>query len=302
MHDLSQATIYRTWRHHDGAAYYFNRDYARELIERYNETGDPAALDDLLKHVEPLAKSILEYRNTTRHESIDELLSRIRIKLWRSLRLYDPARGSAFSFCAKIISSTAASAVGEAWNRSEKFCQFDESIDSALLCDPVATRETIADLAGRVRRIKTPCTDPYELAAQRWLVASFIDCDFALRRHEASDSMSTVYGLGHGQSRRLFDLTLVAIRRELLTDRRVALICPSSLARTRSEAIIRYARFLSAGEFSKLAMLLKDIAPSVVLTINPVRACAVRRGEPEATRGNLLLVLHGSATDRPLFA
>jgi hypothetical protein len=125
--------------------------------------------------------------------------------------------------------------------------------------------------------VRTPCRDENEIEAQRWLVSSFLDADFGLKRYEAADSMSTVYGLGHGQSRRLFDLTLVSIRRELLTDRPLAFIRPSSLARTRSEAIIRYVRFLSAEEFSRLACLLKDLAPSIVLTIDPTRACAIRR-------------------------
>jgi len=87
---------------------------------------------------------------------MDELLSRVRIKLWRSLRLYDAGRGSAFSFCAKIISSTAASMVGEAWNRSETFCSLDEETSSAL-CDPITTNDAIADIEARVRMLRTPC-------------------------------------------------------------------------------------------------------------------------------------------------
>jgi hypothetical protein len=58
-------------------------------------------------------------------------LSRIRIKLWRSLRLYNPAKGTAFSFCAKVISSTAPSAVGEPCARNGHFCPLDEATDTA---------------------------------------------------------------------------------------------------------------------------------------------------------------------------
>jgi len=86
-------TEQKTWR---GGTHYFNSVGAAEWIQSFNATGNTESLNRLLKHVEPLAKSILECRCTTKHEQIDELLSRIRIKLWRSLRLYDPAKGLVF--------------------------------------------------------------------------------------------------------------------------------------------------------------------------------------------------------------
>jgi hypothetical protein len=123
---------------------------------------------------------------------MDELLSRIRVKVWRSLRLYDVSRGIAFNFCAKIISSATASMVGENWRRGEHFTAFEEAYEAVTICDPVTTNEALCDMRHRVRQIKTPCTDAYELEAQRWLVDSFLDCEFCIRRHEAADSMSMV--------------------------------------------------------------------------------------------------------------
>lgn len=300
MHDLGK--VYRTWRHSEGTNYYFNPDYARELIERFNATGDTQALNDLLEHVEPLAKSTLEYRCTTRHESIDELLSRIRIKLWRSLRLYDAARGSAFSFCAKIISSTAgASIVGEAWNRQDRFTALSDAEFCSEPADP-AHAEGLAEIEYRVRQVKTSCTDAYELDAQRWFVESFIDCGFHIRRHQASDSAMSVFGLDHARSRQLFDLTIIGVRRQLLPNRRLNPVSPFDLRGTRSEALIKYAQFLSSEEFSRLATLMKDVAPSVVFTVKPANIAAIRRGEREAIRENLGIVLRGGPNDQPLFA
>jgi Sigma-70 region 2 len=290
-----------TWRGGVNGTHYFDSTLARQLIESYNRSGDEGALCQFLEHAEPLICSIIQYRDTVRHESADELLSRVRIKLWRSVRLYDPAKGTAFSFVAKIIQTTLASAVGEAWSRSERFCPFSQSTDFAIQGDPVASTEAIADIQARVRMVRTPCRDQSEIDAQKWLVASFIDAEFALRRHEASDSMSMVYGLSHGESRRLFDLTLIAIRRELLAGRRLKPINPRSLVQTRSAAIVKYVRFVSADEFTRLATLTRDVAPSIILTVNRHNVCAIRRGEPEATRANLRLVLYGSPTDRPLF-
>jgi hypothetical protein len=259
---------HHTWRNGSNGSHYFNSDYARTLIEEFNATGDET-LNRFLTHAEPLIYSIIEYRNTIRHESADELLSRIRVKLWKSLRLYDPQKGTAFSFVARVIQSTSASIVAEAWARSEKFCEFNESSNAAFLCDPIASHDALADIRTRVREVRTPCRDRAELAAQRWLVDSFLDCEFYILRHQAANAMMEVYGLGHDQSRRLFDLTLVAVRRQLIDDRNLTPVVPSSLARTRSEALIRFAKFLNSPEFTRLVTLLKDVAPSIILTINP---------------------------------
>jgi Sigma-70 region 2 len=291
--------IHQTWRGGANGQHYFDSNYARQLIETYNLTGDQTALNDLLEHTEPLARSILEYRSTTRYEALDELMSRIRIKVWRSARLYDPGKGTAFSFIATIIKSISYSAVSDAWARSERFCELDQEHNSY----PYTTNSTeaIAEIEYRVRSIKTPCIDPYELQAQRWFIESFIDCGFRIRRHEASDAVMQVFGLDHARSRQLFDLTMVAVRRELLPNRRLTLVTPFDLRGTKIQALIRYAKYLSSEEFTRLATLLRDVAPSVVFTVNPENTFAMRHGDWQAIRENLLLVLNGSPTDRRLF-
>jgi hypothetical protein len=299
MHDIA-SNVCSTWRHPNGGRYYFDSNYARELIERYNATGDLEALNQLLDHVEPLAKSILEYRATTRYEAIDEILSRIRIKLWKSSRLYDPAKGTAFSFCAKVITSTAASIVGETWNRNERYCEIDEA-DSCTMPNDAASLEAITDIEYRVRQLKTPLRDRYELSAQRWFVESFIAAGFILKRHEAADAVMKVYGITHMRSRQLYDLTMISVRRELIGERRLSPVLPDSLRTTKIAALIRYAKLISADEFTRLATLLQGIAPSVVLTVRPRNLGAIRRGDPKAIRINLNLILYGAPTDRHLF-
>jgi len=71
-----------------------------------------------------------------------------------------------------VISSTAASIVGEAWTRHEQFVCFDETLDCSAGPSALEIREAICDYEQKVRQVKTPCTDDYELAAQRWLIAS----------------------------------------------------------------------------------------------------------------------------------
>jgi hypothetical protein len=302
MHSLSDQSesLYPTWRHPNGGVRYFDNDRAQEWIESYNRTQDPDSLAALLRHVEPLARSLLAYRNTIAYAPLDELLSRVRLKIWRSLKLYDPSRGTAFSFCSMVISRVGMSAVNESWSRQGRFLALEEADRCAVPAETYAN-EAIAEIEHLVRQVKTSCTKRYELEAQRWFIESFIDSGFRLRRHQASDGVMQVFNLDHSRSRQLFDLTMVAVRRELLPNRRLRLLGPLDLRGTKSEALMRYAKYLSSEEFTRLAVLLRDVAPSVVLTVNPCTACAVRKGEPQATRSNLLLVLHGAETDRLLF-
>jgi hypothetical protein len=244
----------KTWRHpNGGGTHYFDSARAAEWIEQFNATGDPYAINALLDHSRPLLVSLFKYPAAPKHVALDELLAATQVKIWKSARLFDAGRGNSFSFIARIANSVMASAITDVWHRCERFAALDEGVESAAAYNPLASTEALAEIVHRVRMVKTPCTDPCELAAQRWLVASFIDCEFHIRRHEASDSMTTVYGIFYTRSRWIYDMTLVAVRRELINDRRLNPIAPASLVRTRSAGLIRYARFLSGEEFTRLA-------------------------------------------------
>jgi len=165
----------------------------------------------------------------------------------------------------------------------------------------LAVREAIAEIEFKIRQIKTPWTDCYELAAQRWFVESFIDCGFHIRRHEAADAVIQVFGLDHSRSRQLFDLTMVSLRRELVDSRRLVPVPPASLLGTKGHALFKFARYLSPEEFTRLAVLMRDIAPDLVFRCNRKNLARMRRGDVQAIRANLDLILWGLPIDRPLF-
>jgi hypothetical protein len=77
---IDSQQYHKTWRGGIDGYHYFDSDFARRLIDDYNQTGNAESLNALLAHVEPLAKSILEFRCTTKFETVDEILSRIRLK------------------------------------------------------------------------------------------------------------------------------------------------------------------------------------------------------------------------------
>src|SRR6516164_19472 len=100
---ITPEEIRKTWRgggvngHH-----YFDNRLAETLITRFNACADIDAVNQLLTHTEPLVRS----SNTDRRRGTRCLMKYFRgfaSSFLKSLRLYDPAKGSAFSFVAKII-------------------------------------------------------------------------------------------------------------------------------------------------------------------------------------------------------
>ena len=128
----------------------------------------------------------------------------------------------------------------------------------------VRRTEVSDDLRWRIFQVKTVCSDPYELESQRWLVKGLLDAEFKLRRHEAADAMSIVYGLHPNRARVLHDQTLLEVRRQLLDVVQIPKIDISRLCGTRGHALARYSTQLSASDFSKLAYLMRNLAPTII--------------------------------------
>jgi hypothetical protein len=181
------------------------------------------------------------------------------------------------------------------------------SIDKSLLqtlSDPgsdLGHQLALDDLCHRIRSIKSACQVELEREAQRWLTESFIDAEFCLRRHEACNAAMLVYSLSHHLSRKLYDETILAIRREVWDESKHAPMDCNSLKGTRGLPLLRYTNFLTPAEFSKLVALLKDLAPSLIVLVKPTNEARIRAGEWEAVRENLLIILNGDSAATPLF-
>lgn len=301
---IPAATPASTWRHRNGTGcHYFDSERAQALIQDWNSCGNLESLNRLLIHARPLIESIVEYRATTKHEELAELVQVIQIKLWRSLRLFDPSRGSSFSFICRVVSSVSASVVADAWRRSERYVDLDAKLIGKL-SSPPGDGHGEAHIEHLVKSIRTTCVIEEELRAQRWYVLSHLDCGFCLRRHECADAAMGVFGLLHPRARQLFDLTLLECRRAVLNgiERRLKPIKVRDIVHSKSAALERYASLLNGEEFTRLCTLLRDLAPSLVLTVRPENALRIQKGEPGPTLENLRLVIDGDPSSRPLFS
>jgi hypothetical protein len=59
---------------------------------------------------------------------------------------------------------------------------------------------------------------------------------------------------------------------------------------------------LNAEESTRLCTLRKDLAPAVIYLMRPENAPKILRGEVQASRQNLGLILNGDPAAKPLFA
>jgi hypothetical protein len=289
--------------HGNGNGHFFNSPEVEGLIARYQETGCRETLGEVIERCRPVALSLIRSKSTMRHEEVDELMSIVNGKLFRSLPSYSPERGSAFAFVSKLTTNMLATVVTHRKMRAARYAPLEEEfaaeirdgdadLDSALAVD---------DLIHSIRAIRSPCTDHYERAAQRWYVESFIDAGFEMRRCECADAAMKVYGISHKRSRELYDLTLLEIRRALWEEKKHDPIDKECLHGTKGVPLLRYTNFLTEAEFTKLVILLKNLASFLVILVKPENAARIKAGEWVAVRENLELILNGNPKATPLF-
>ena len=102
------------------------------------------------------------------------------------------------------------------------------------------------------------------------------------------------------RSRELYDLTMLEVRRVLydyISQRRP--IDAGRLFGTRQAWMARYAPLMSAEEFTRFAVLMRDLAPYLLLLIDAQNHN--RRRGPTVGRKNIELILYGDPDAVPLF-
>ena len=103
-----------------------------------------------------------------------------------------------------------------------------------------------------------------------------------------------VYGLSYARSRELYDLRMFEIRRLLYNDvKRRSAIVPGQLFSTRCAWMTRYTPLLSAVEFTKFVVLMRNLAPYLLFTIDPQSRGHRQDRNPPIGRKNLELILDG---------
>jgi hypothetical protein len=275
-------------------------------LRDYQSTGSAAALDKFLSMAQERALTLIRYNGVTRYRSESDLLSDINFKLMRSASRFDISRGSGFTFLSAVVMNVLRTNVTRVRKDNNRLTMLDESIASKLVADNGSgSREMVEDIAQRLKAgARSVLTDQSELDTQRWYVESFCDEDFASPRHSCANSCMRAYGVGHARSRELYDLTMAEARRVLYDERKDRrTIFPGQLWGTRCAWMRAYAPLLSRDEFTKFAVIMRGLAPYLLLLIlDPAHENNHRRDRnPTVGRRNLELILYGHPLATRLF-
>jgi DNA-directed RNA polymerase specialized sigma24 family protein len=294
-----------TSKHHPngGAVSHCDNFQLEKAIARF-QNGDARSLGEVIRLVEPRAQTLIRFYKTHHYQSESELLSDINFKLLKSITKFDPKRASPFSYVSAVITSTLKTAVSNQRRSWSRYCELDGELANTL---PARADdwERADDLIFKIKsQVRTTLTDETELSAQRWFIESFCQDGFASRRHACADACMGVYQLSHARSRELHDLVMLEVRRALFDDRKHReKIVPGRLFGTRCAWMTNYQSLLSAEEFTKFYILMKNLAPYLLLLIvDPAKNGSHRRDRsPTISRKNLELVLNGDPAAVPLF-
>jgi hypothetical protein len=287
----------------NGNGHFFDNTAVEALIRDYQATSCPNTLGEIISRCAPVALSLIRSKATMRHEELDELMAIVNGKLLRSLPRYRPERGSAFAFVSKLTVNMLATTVTHRKKMAARYPALDRTFALNLPDQERDFDSTVAldDMVHQIRSIKSSCTDSFEREAQRWYVESFIDAGFEMRRCECADAAMKVYGLSHRRARQLYDLTLLEIRRALWNEKKHSPVDLEQLRGTKGLPLLRYTNFLTPAEFSKFCLLMKDLAPYLVVLVKPGNETRIRAGQWDAVRENLRLILEGMPEATPLF-
>jgi hypothetical protein len=291
-----------------GSAHHCDNTRLEEAISRYQIQRDAESLGEIVELSQKRALALIRFYQSTKYRSEDELLSDINLKLMRSVDKFDPSKCTSknpgFTFVSSVIWSALSTSVTSAKRNAQKYTQFDAALANRLPAS-VENRDGLDDLRHRIKAsVKTTLSDESELATQKWYVDSFTAEGFDARRHECADAAMAVYGLSHARSRELYDLTMLEVRRVLYDDvKRRPHIAPGRLIGTRLGWIVGYAHLLTETEFTKLAVLMREIAPYVLLLLDRDNRENRRRDRSVSIgRKHLELVINGDPDAVPLFS
>jgi hypothetical protein len=266
---------------------YFSEEQGLKLFQVWKRTGDMRSMDELLTLCLPVVSQMTSTWRTTIYGDRDDISNYVMGRLYVALRdFFEPKRGRLFSFISRAVQNSLIDYARRARDWSQHVCLIDGETLENFGVNGADHRHNVDDIHYRVRQVKTTLTLPLEQEAQRWLVNGLMETDFEFRRHECARAMETVFSISPLRSRMIFDLTLLAVRREI-SDRKFKPVAPSELVGTRAKALERYRSGLSEPEFGRLVALMRGLGPRLIFL----------RGKLSPRE-----VLYGSSREKPLFA
>jgi hypothetical protein len=295
-----------TSTHHPsgGARLHWDNNRIEQLIASYKSSGDLESLSTIVELTENRVLTLIRFYKCAQYRSEAELLSDVNCKLIKAVSKFDASKGSAFTFVSRVVSNTLCTSVAIARKNAATYMHLRNAVASQLVSE-TEDKTGVDDIVHRIKsNARTALTDETELCAQRWYIESFLSDGFESRRHECANAAMSVHQLSHERSRELYDLTMLEVRRILYDDvaRKRSAIAPAQLNGTKLAWMTRYAALMSVPvEFTKFVILIRDLAPYLLLIVDPANHSRRQDRSANVSRNNIELILNGDRDAVPLF-
>jgi hypothetical protein len=267
-------------------------------IDRWTTNRDEVAFIEIIDRCRPMFLALISSSRAGRYLEPRDLMSRIHVKLWKYVHGYDRAKAPAFTYISRIAWTAIISAIVESRRDSDRYVSTDAEIEEFSV---PAESFALEEVYHHFRQVRTVCPED-EWPAQRWIIQSLIEwAPTILPRHIGAEACTRVFDISRVRARRVFDLTVLGVRQVLATDLAARNLDPAKLRTTKARPLLRYAEHLSRDDFSRLVVMLRGLAPTTIIAIEPANEPAIRAGNIDATRVNIGYVLRGHPAAQPLF-
>jgi hypothetical protein len=290
-----------------------NENQLLSAVTEYQRSGSDQDGETVLKLLEPIVVGMVRRSCTYYGADVEEVRSRVWLKMLKALQSFQPHKGKAFSYFNCVCQNATRTYCSETIARNERFATTSlEALDDGpqAAINPWPSRWQVEELTHRLMQLRTTCTKPNELMAQKWLCNNLLETGFSYPRHKLVYALRVVFGVDLRQGRLIHDRTVLELRRTLLPHllqlNGHKFPVASRLRGRHSRGLCKYRGYLDAAEFARLAHLLAGLAPAIVddHVARELRALNGDRAKrrDEVIRRCLLEAIHGYPHARPLFS
>jgi hypothetical protein len=151
-----------------------NEQELAQAVLAYQESGSNRDAETVLRLADPLITGMVVRSATAFHFDFEDATNRVRLKIFKALRSYNPNAGRVFSYFNCVVQNHVRSLTTETI-REQSRCVYLEDLAEQegrdtlmeIAADPWRTEWLMEDIRGRLYSLRTICTRENELHAQR---------------------------------------------------------------------------------------------------------------------------------------
>jgi hypothetical protein len=191
---------------------FFHEETVRNLILEYQREPTPQTWQGIVVACLPLIESLIRGHNFQLYEDKDVLKNECIIKLFKTIRHFNPDRGRAFSVLSVAFTRFLFSYVQNVRLRSKRLSLVQDEILEGYESAGQVRAHLPEELKTKIQGIRTRFKTKPERAAARFLINYFLLEGFSQPRKLVLDTVKRQFDLSLERAGALYDYTLVSLR------------------------------------------------------------------------------------------